>query len=330
VKPEEKDIKTTYIDRNLIMRDILLLENQLPFKILTKLMSLSSKFEGCQGKKMIDDFIKLIMSEPSIKKEARRRKSCFWFPHPNSKSEGTGKEQEELICTKEEAPNSKSERNSQKKEKCPIHLLELVQTKFVDVGEIDRGKIEQSSSKYWCYYRSVKELKSVGIHFDHSKSCQFSDITFNSMYLLWGRLTLPQIIIEDNTKSLLLNLVAFETCADTSSNFGVSSYLYFMDTLIDRAEDVKELRSKGIIINLLGSDQQVANLFNEISKNLVLDVRVFGIVKSSLNAFCRSYPRLWLTEFMHNHFRSPWAIIAFFAAIVVLGLTITQIVFSAT
>ena len=288
-------------------------------------MSLSLRFEGHQGKEMIDEIIKQIMNPPS-KEEEPRRKSCFWFRYLNSKSEGTSKKQGERICTKEKTLNSKSASSEEKEG--PIHLLELVQSKFVDDKEIQHGKA--LSSNYWYSYCSVKELNSVGIYFHRSKSYQFSDITFNTMYLLWGILRLPPITIEYSTKSLLLNLVAFETCADTSSNFGVSSYLYFMDTLIDRAEDVKELRSKGIIINLLGSDQQVANLFNEISKNLVLDVRVFGIVKSSLNAFCRSYPRLWLTEFMHNHFRSPWAIIAFFAAIVVLGLTITQTVFSAT
>ena len=80
VKPEKNDIKTTYFDKNLIMRDILLLENQLPFKILTKLMSLSSKFDGCQGKEMIDDFIKLIMSEPPIKRSTKKEELFLVSP----------------------------------------------------------------------------------------------------------------------------------------------------------------------------------------------------------------------------------------------------------
>ncbi len=42
-----------------------------------------------------------------------------------------------------------------------------------------------------------------------------------------------------------------------------------MDSLIDLAEDVMVLRSKGILLNFLGSDQEVANLFNAIAKILV-------------------------------------------------------------
>ena len=114
------------------------------------------------------------------------------------------------------------------------------------------------------------------------------------MYL-YGRLKLPQITIGYGTESLLLNLVAFETCAGTSSNFGVSAYLYFMNTLINHAEDVKELRAKGIIVNLLGSDDQVAKLFHEIRQNLVAHDGVFLKVRDSLDAFYRSYPRLLVT-----------------------------------
>ncbi|XP_052176582.1 UPF0481 protein At3g47200-like [Diospyros lotus] len=198
----------------------------------------------------------------------------------------------------------------------------------VDVNREIKNEASDKPPLYWCLYRSVKELKSVGIHFRPSETCQFTDIKFNSGHL-YGWLKLPRITIEDGTKSLLLNLVAFEACADPSSNFEVSSYVYFMDTLIDHAEDVKELRSKGIILNLLGNDEQVAKLFNEISENVVPNLRVFGNVQESLNDFCKSYRRLWLTECLHDHFRSPWAIIAFLAAIVVVCLTITQTVFSA-
>ncbi|XP_052176584.1 UPF0481 protein At3g47200-like [Diospyros lotus] len=317
----DNDLKVTYMDRAFIMHDIMLLENQLPFKILTKLMSL--RFEGRQGMEMIHKFIEKIMGDPPIK-ETPRRKSWFWFLHPNSKSEGTSKEQEERICTEEEAPNF--EGSSEKKEKAPIHLLELVQTKFVYDKEI-KSKTSNELSANWCSYRSVKELKSVGIHFQPSKSCRFSDITFTSMHL-YGTLKLPRITIHEGTKSLLLNLLAFENC-DSSSNFGVSSYVWFMDTLIDQAEDVKELRSKGIILNLLGNDNEVAKLFNEISEHLLCNDRVFGTIRESLEKFDKSSSKLWLTECLHNHFRSPWAIIAFLAAIVVVCLTITQTVFSA-
>ncbi|XP_052176568.1 putative UPF0481 protein At3g02645 [Diospyros lotus] len=109
VNSENNNIKTTNIDTAFIRRDIMLLENQLPLEILTKLMCLSLRFEGGQGFEMIDNFIKLIMKDPPIEEKAPRRKTCFLFFQTNSKSEETNR-----------------------KKKKPIHLLELVRTKFVD------------------------------------------------------------------------------------------------------------------------------------------------------------------------------------------------------
>ncbi|KAH8485745.1 hypothetical protein H0E87_027256 [Populus deltoides] len=45
----------------------------------------------------------------------------------------------------------------------------------------------------------------------------------------------------------------------------VASYICFIDSLIDHPEDVREMRSQGKLLNTLGSDQQVTELFNEIA-----------------------------------------------------------------
>ena len=47
------------------------------------------------------------------------------------------------------------------------------------------------------------------------------------------------------------------------------TYISFLDSLIDEAKDVKELSKAGILYNLLGSDQEVTQLFNEICTDLV-------------------------------------------------------------
>ncbi|XP_052176583.1 UPF0481 protein At3g47200-like [Diospyros lotus] len=299
VKRTKDDVKMKRKDKEFIIRDITLLENQLPYEFLKPLMKL--RFEGGEGEQMIDDFITQIMQDPH-EENARCWKNC-WNSKPDPKPKGDEKEKEE-----------------------PVHLLELVRTKFVDVDEITRGSCDSSSN--WCPYRSVTELKSVGINFKCSHSRRFSDISFKSGCLS-GCLRLPPITIDDVTKSLLLNLVAWEACLGTLDDFRVSSYVYLMDTLIDHAEDVKELRYKGVILNMLGSDEQAAELFNEISTNLVSNPEAFGKVKKSIYGYYNSRLRLWLAEWVHAHFRSPWALIAFIAAILALGLTLAQTVFSA-
>ncbi|OIS97017.1 upf0481 protein [Nicotiana attenuata] len=160
----------------------------------------------------------------------------------------------------------------------------------------------------WCSYHSAMELKKAGIRFRRGKS---RDIKFNSFHCS-ALLTLAPITIDDSTKSELLNLVAYEACPDTPHDFGITSYLCFMDSLIDHAEDVKELRSKGLL-NFLGSDQEVADLFNEIAKDLVPNPHAFVGVKVKIER------KIWIAEWKNTHFNTPWTI---FAAIFVIGLEV--------
>ncbi|KAI3682348.1 hypothetical protein L1987_82276 [Smallanthus sonchifolius] len=75
---------------------------------------------------------------------------------------------------------------------------------------------------------------------------------------------LPPITVNDSTKAML-NLIAYEMCSrDASYDAWVTSYICFMDTLIDHPEDVTALHKAGVVENCLGCDEEVAKLFNEI------------------------------------------------------------------
>ncbi|KAL2458458.1 Plant protein of unknown function [Forsythia ovata] len=151
------------------------------------------------------------------------------------------------------------------------HLLDLMRAYLI--GTSGPGIIENpiySPSSYWVPNRSVIELVKSGIHFKASKTTNFTDVDFKS-YFIYGNLMLPPILVDDTTKPLLLNLAAYEMSPHGPSEFRVTSYICLMDSLISRAEDVKELREKRIIVNNLGSDEQLARLFNEIAAYVVLD-----------------------------------------------------------
>ncbi|KAJ0078811.1 hypothetical protein Patl1_22864 [Pistacia atlantica] len=96
---------------------------------------------------------------------------------------------------------------------------------------------------------SAKDLKAVRFRFRPSKTSLLTDVDFKSGYLT-GTLKLPPICIVNSTKYMLLNIC-------------------LMASLIDHAEEVKELLSGGVLQNFLGSDQQVADLFNEMGYTLV-------------------------------------------------------------
>lgn len=73
----------------------------------------------------------------------------------------------------------------------------------------------------------VTELKEAGIKFKKRKTDRFWDIKFKN-----GILRMPRLLIHDGTKSLFLNLIAFEQShLDCSKD--ITSYLIFMDNLIN-------------------------------------------------------------------------------------------------
>ncbi|RVW62301.1 hypothetical protein CK203_061548 [Vitis vinifera] len=168
----------------------------------------------------------------------------------------------------------------------------------------------------WQSFRHIKELKAAGIYLKPSRTCFLRDISFKS-YFFFGYLKLPPITIDDFTKTKFLNMVAYEMCPDAPDDYAVTSYICFLYDLIDHADDVKELRSKHILHNLLGSDDDVAKIFNEISNDLV-DPEAYKDVKDCIQKHYDKRVNTWTAQALHNHFRSPWTVMAFIAAVLIL------------
>ena len=69
-----------------------------------------------------------------------------------------------------------------------------------------------------------------------------------------------------------------------------------MRSLIDKPEDVKELRSKGILRTTIGSDDQIAQIFKEITTNLVPKPTAYTEVKVSVESHYRSNVKRWILQ----------------------------------
>ncbi|XP_057983217.1 UPF0481 protein At3g47200-like [Malania oleifera] len=208
-------------------------------------------------------------------------------------------------------------------DKEPAHLLDLLRAQLIKLPDKKIATKSNNRSSLWYSYRSVKELKTAGIKFRPSKTRSFRDIMFEQCCVV-GFLKLPPVTVDDSTKSILLNLVAYEACPDAPDDLGVTSYICFMDSLIDHAEDVKELQSKGILLNYLGSDQQVADLFNEIANNLVDNPELYMEVRMRIEEHYKNRFRVWIAEGLNTHFSSPWTFLAFFGAFFAIFLTSVQ------
>ncbi|KAK1270324.1 hypothetical protein QJS04_geneDACA024901 [Acorus gramineus] len=171
--------------------------------------------------------------------------------------------------------------------------------------------------------RSAMELNEAGVHFKASHSRSLKDVSFHH-----GVLGLPPIVVDDTTESMLLNLMAFERLHVGVGN-QVTSYVFFMDNIIDSSKDVALLTSKEIIQNMLGSDKAVAELFNQMSKDITLDEKdPLDVVQRKVNKYCKKKCNKWRANLIHTYFRNPWAILSLLAAIFLLALTVTQSVYT--
>ncbi|KAJ8764450.1 hypothetical protein K2173_006190 [Erythroxylum novogranatense] len=167
------------------------------------------------------------------------------------------------------------------------------------------------------------ELKDSGIKFKEGKADRFWDIKFEN-----GVLWIPRLEIDDGTKSFFLNLITFEQCHFGFDNY-ITSYVFFMDNLINSPMDVAHLHSCGIIEHWLGSDSEVADLFNRLGHEVVLDIdnNYLSQLSADVNNYHNRRWNTWKATLKHRYFNNPWAIISVIAAVVLLLLTFTQTFF---
>ncbi|XP_043692916.1 UPF0481 protein At3g47200-like [Telopea speciosissima] len=226
-------------------------------------------------------------------------------------------------------PTKKLEGSSSSlKEEDPLHRPESLLTKLIDNSESSPPNSQQNddgdNSDDWESFRSVVELKVAvaGIKCVTSGSSCVKKIKFiPHTFLGHSHLSFPAISIDDSYKTLWLNLVAYEACPDFFNDRDITSFICFMDSLIDGPEDVKELRLQGVLQNFLGSDKHVAGIFNELNTDLAPNSWTYRKVKRDIQKHFNKKCSVWFAELMHTHFSSPWTVIAFLAALYVLVLS---------
>ncbi|GLT26626.1 hypothetical protein SLA2020_016810 [Shorea laevis] len=232
-----------------------------------------------------------------------------------------------------DSPKQQGEREEEEEEegKEPAHLLELLRRRLIHMEDAKHEQDEKLESnlgnlKNWHTFHNIKELKDHGISCKPSQTSSVMDITFCPNFYK-ATLKLPPIKVDDYTVPKLMNLIAYEMCPDFMNDFEITSYVSFLDSLIDKAEDVKELRDAGILDNRLGSDKAVARLFNKISTNLVAGVpnpRQYKELTHRIQEHCNTAWSIHLAQLYHTYFSSPWSILAFLGALLGLSLTAAQ------
>ncbi|XLT46281.1 hypothetical protein HN873_038885 [Arachis hypogaea] len=101
-----------------------------------------------------------------------------------------------------------------------------------------------------------------------------------------------------------------------------------------KKRDVKDLRAAGVLQNLLGSDEDMAKLFNELGHVLphkhLNDYSYhnkYDIVRRQIDEHYRNKGKSWLAQLRSTYF-TPWSYVTFFAALSALVLTFLQTLYT--
>ncbi|KAI3986942.1 hypothetical protein MKX01_039877 [Papaver californicum] len=290
-----------------IQRDMIMLENQLPLFILDKLWGLQvgdPDQKGFVAKLVIRFFDPLTPTdEPLRKVDMTKLESSLGMNHtttfdPLTEHEG-------------------------------LHCLDVFRQHLLRTGAVVAPRIwikrkshtaRVADKRRQQLIHCVTELRESGIKFRKRKTDRFWDIKFKN-----GILRIPRLLIHDGTKSLFLNLIAYEQCQIDCRN-DITSYVIFMDNLINSPEDVGYLHYCGIIEHWLGSDAEVADLFNRLCQEVVFDINdsYLSGLSEQVNNYYDSKWSTWRASLKHNYFNNPWAIVSFLAAVILLCLTLAQ------
>ncbi|TKY49841.1 UPF0481 protein [Spatholobus suberectus] len=269
-----------------VIRDVFLLENQLPYQLLELLWIDTNEYTLIRT---MESFLRDCVSSSTIDED-------LTFSDP------------------------------------PTHLLDLQRSIFLYQDNLRHVPVDVDTNQTQNYrkgnmavrYRNITELKVANIILKKGKTCHPRDLSF-SHYKHYLELMLPEIVVNDTTVDLMFNLTAYERCHDFENDYGICSYYSFLNSLIDHHDDVKELKLRGILLNSLRNDEEVANFFNTIGTTLVPEKGKYAHVRAQIE---RQYNNkslaTWLVRMRDTFFNKPFDFFMFYLAIVGTWLTAIQ------
>ncbi|KAF8733015.1 hypothetical protein HU200_015372 [Digitaria exilis] len=167
---------------------------------------------------------------------------------------------------------------------------------------------------------SVSELINAGVNFSPT-SGDLSTIAFDAKTATFH---LPMVTLDSNTEVVLRNLVAYEASA-ASGPLVLARYTELMNGIIDADDDVAALRRRGVVLNRMKSDGEVAKLWNGMSRSVRLTKVAF--VERAVEEVNRYYNSRWRVKtkrFMRKYVFGSWQVLTFLAAVLMLLLTTLQ------
>ncbi|XP_031483347.1 putative UPF0481 protein At3g02645 [Nymphaea colorata] len=299
-----------------ITRDMMILENQIPLLVLRKLHGIEENREINDDKYLEDLFKKIYgfidtspVNEPNLHVLDVYRKCLVMESAPMQQTTPSTQVSSKPVST--QSPSRLH--GAGKKLKSMLTSIPALDFTALCCRPIPRSNV-----------RSAMRFHEAGVEFRKGEHNDGLKVTFDKAY---GVLTLPFFLVHNHTAAIYVNMMAFERMhSKLWRSQKMILYVGFMDSLVDTAEDVNLLCSRGIMRNMLGSDEEAAQVFNNLGVGIPYcpDYTVYD----DLQEYAASYWNAARAYLKRKYFRNPWAAVSVLAGIFLLVMTFIQTLFS--
>ncbi|KAM7490098.1 hypothetical protein LguiA_033019 [Lonicera macranthoides] len=144
-----------------------------------------------------------------------------------------------------------------------------------------------------------------------------------------GVLEIPLLIVQEYSEIVLSNILVLETCHYLHDSY-IRDYVFFMQMLVDTAEDANILIQNKIIEDWTGESSNVASLFNKVGNTIVISgtYYYFFDTSKSLNMYCNATQNKWKAILKRDYCSTPFMIASTMVAAIFLILTFLSTVSS--
>ncbi|CAO2142852.1 unnamed protein product [Urochloa humidicola] len=276
---------------NDVFRDIMLLENQIPWRVLEALMAFRpvpiaefvASLRGClQDRKVQDD------SDAD---------------HHHKRRHG--------IAALDAAGHSSSP---------PPHLLGLLRLHIVGRSAARPPALPETEAISFSV--STIELAEIGVTLAATKTTELIHMGLEKKGNLFAELSLAPLSLDDTRACLLLNMAAFELCATPSfhdaddEDSAVCSYLLLLGMIIERDDDVHELRRRRILQGGGGLTNAEALRFLTSLQGLRLGSRYVRTMEEIENYKVKRRTRTKLHAFVYRNMKAIVTVVSGVTAVV--------------
>ncbi|XP_059628901.1 UPF0481 protein At3g47200-like [Cornus florida] len=335
---------------NAIRRDLLLLENQIPFSVLEKLFSLM--VQGNPSPTLIECLLSFFgdimgLEDGNITKNKNTPPPLHILHLFHICYQPEQHPAVDASSRLDHPPSTSSDHEWQATRREGLATQPAIQrvlrATFCQFGfsltcykkqprEDDGSHQEQWDNKLAQpgYEGTATQLDIAGIKLRKRTKTNLFDVEFrpqDSCFYFWrGCLEIPSFSVYNFTESFLRNLIAFEQCCPWFESF-FTSHAFLMDILIDSVEDVKLLEKEGIICNHLGSSESVVQIFNGICKNAIPQHFHYRKEWRKMKRCCTSW-REQLGTVTRNCAGNLWIVLSVIGALVLFVLTLLQTIYA--